>query len=104
MGQHQTMPHCKKCRVWCAKVTTRLDNGHSLGLHALNASRPVVNESKLEQGFVTVRMQRPEVAVTQAHHPIRFLSVSCCMMEGYEGKPLMCFQHTGMADIFQEFR
>jgi hypothetical protein len=67
------------------------------------ASRPVVDESKLEQGFVTVRMQRPEVAVTQAHHPIRFLSVSCCMMEGYESKPLMCFQHTGPT-YFQEFR
>jgi hypothetical protein len=28
----------------------------------------MAGEVKLDQGFVTVRMQMPEAAVTQAHH------------------------------------
>ncbi|MFT4076950.1 MAG: hypothetical protein QM647_15595 [Asticcacaulis sp.] len=47
-----------------------------VGRHkAAHTSGVLADEVKLDQGFVTVRMRMPELAVTQAHHPFRFLQV-----------------------------
>jgi hypothetical protein len=70
--------------MWCAKVTTKATYTDNTGDRITDASGVVAGEVKLDQGFVTVRMQIPEVTVTQAHHPLPLLWLSSPGRHGYD--------------------